>query len=265
MDFKFLFFLRNFFILLGVSFFVLSIYPFLQYQKTSDWPSVTGIITHSELRDGAPVLLGLINVYHIDITFDYKVGDKNLSGNRIQYGIAGKTFIFKRFARGMVDRYPVGKSTPVYYNPENPKDEIVESAPVIGFSFLWLVFTVMFLGFAIIFTIKKNSVQAEYTDRNFSLRPSDREKENIFKDFYPTQIYNPPKSEAIQQSKINSTQPSKKHSNSDENRPSHTQEFEGDYPSQVYRPPTTAKKSNKNLTIKIPALSWRLRITLEEE
>jgi hypothetical protein len=239
MDFRFLYFLRNFFVLLGVSFFVLSIYPFLQYQKTSEWPSVTGIITHSELSEGDTILLGLINIYRINITFDYTVADKKLSGNRIQYGIAGKTFIFKRFAQGMVDRYPVGKSTPVYYNPENPADEIVESAPVIGFSFLWLVFTVMFLGLAIVFTIKKNSIQSDYTDRNLSLRPSGRDKENLFKDFYPTQIYNPPKSDAVQQSDVNSTQTSRKHSNSGENRASHTKEFEGDYPSQIYRPPTT--------------------------
>jgi hypothetical protein len=262
MDFKFLYFLRNFFILLGVSFFALSIYPFLQYQKTSDWPSVTGIITHSELSDGNSILLGLINVYHINITFDYKIADKKLSGNRIQYGIAGKTFIFKRFAQGMVDRYPVGKSTPVYYNPENPEDEIVESAPVIGFSFLWLVFTVTFLGLAIVFTIKKNSVQADYTNRDLSLRPGNREKENVFKDFYPTQVYNPPKSDAIHQSDLNSTHPTKKHFNNDANRATHTQEFEGDYPPQIYSPPATAKKMNKNLIVKIPILGWRLKITL---
>ncbi|MBF0358476.1 MAG: DUF3592 domain-containing protein [Magnetococcales bacterium] len=265
MDFKFLYFLRNFFVLLGVSFFVLSIYPFLQYQKTSDWPSVIGIITKSELTEHDSRLLGLIKVYNIDITFDYEVADKKLSGNRIQYGIAGKTFIFKRFAQGMVDRYPVGKSTPVYYNPENPQDEIVESAPVIGFSFLWLVFTVMFLGLAVVFTIKKNIIQTEYTDRNRSLRPSDRDDENLFKDFYPTQIYNPPKSDAVQQSGFKPTKQARKHPNSGENRAGQTHEFEGDYPSQIYRPSATVKKDVKSLTVKIPTLGWKLKITLEKE
>ncbi len=260
MDYKYFHFLRNLTALLCGTFLIFSIYPFMQYQKTSDWPFVTGIITKSEMRDGGAIFLGIGSIYHADIEFEYTVGDKVLTGNRIQYGIGGKSFLFERFAQGMVDRYPVGKSTAVYYNPENPEDEIVELAPVLGFGVLWILLTVFFFGMAVFMTFKRDSMLSDGIDRNRSLRPEEWEDESLFKDFYPTLIYNPPERADAPDQAAHS--PRQRVRRDQERQPT---PFDGDYPSQVYQPPgpgqQVADRQTKKIVIPIPVVGWRVQLT----
>jgi hypothetical protein len=272
MDYKSFHFLRNLAILLGVTFFIFFINPIFQYQKASDWPMVEGVITNSQLKDGGSLFLGIGRIYHADITFDYHVDGKKISGNRIQYGIAGKSFIFKRFAQRTVERYPVGKTTSIHYNPKNPEDEIVELAPVLGFSFLWLVLSALFFGLSIIITIKKKSLQSDDSNQqNRSLRPAHWKEDNVFKDFYPTLIYNPPKGSGEQPIDTNSADspPPGIDSQGSTARPAPiAREFDGDYPSQAYSPPGPGgrdSRQRKTLTIQIPIIGWQLTISLEKQ
>ncbi|MBF0194350.1 MAG: DUF3592 domain-containing protein [Magnetococcales bacterium] len=268
MGYKFFHFLRNFAVLLGLTFLILSMYPFIQYHKTSDWPSVPAKITHSQLRNGGAIFLGIGTIYHADIKFIYEVEGKKIPGNRVQYGIGGKNYIFKRFAEGIVERYPVGKVTAVYYNPENPTDEIIESAPVLGFSFVWIVLTVMFFSLAVILTVRKSDARIDRKHKKYSLRPKEGEGNSDLVDFYPTQIYNPQNSE--QQLQFSNIQEAtKKRVNSDPNRSTVLQEFAGDYPSQIYQPSSSNEKNKKKLfkeiSLTIPFVGLKLTLTLAKE
>jgi hypothetical protein len=268
MDYKLFHFLRNFAILLGVTFLIFSIYPFMQYHKTSDWPSVSGTITHSQLREGGAVFLGIGTIYHADITFVYQVDGKTMSGNRVQYGIGGKSFIFQRFAEGMVERYPVGKVTAIYYNPDNPEDEIIESAPVLGFSFIWILFTVMFFTLAIYLTVRKNVATIDQKHENYPLRPKEDGPKSKFVDFYPTQIYSPKQTNEQVNPESNSSEVAKSRANLDPNRATVRQEFAGDYPSQIYKPPTATDKNQqqliKKVSVTIPIIGLRLTLILDK-
>lgn len=274
MGFKFFHFLRNLTLILGASFFVFSIYPILQYQKTSSWPAVEGVITASQLRDGGALFLGMGSVYHADITFDYVVDGIKYSGNRIQYGIGGKSYIFKQFALRTVERYPVGKTTSIHYNPGNPTDEIVELTPALGFSFFWIVITVLCFGLAIVISIKKMGPQTEANPyQNLPLRPQQGTTDSELKDFYPTQIYNPPKVEGQGQQRAHAPKQSatqdEQHDRDHGSSPV-SQEFVGDYPSLVYSPPPTTNSlivgENSNIiTILIPIIGWRLLIILDRD
>jgi hypothetical protein len=268
-DYKLFHFLRNFAILLGVTFLVFSIYPFMQYHKTSDWPTVSGTITHSQLRDGGAIFLGIGTIYHADITFVYQVDGKSLTGNRVQYGIGGKNFIFKRFAEVMVERYPVGKVTSIFYNPDNPEDEIIESAPVLGFSFIWILFTVMFFGLAVLLTVRKSDAKIDRKHNNCSLRPKEGVEKNSFVDFYPTQIYNPQTKNEQHPQETKNPQAAKKKVAHDPDRAAVLQEFAGDYPSQIYQPLNPADKNNnkliKKISVTIPVVGLRLTLRLDKE
>ncbi len=147
------------------------------------------------------IFLGFGRTYHTNIQFEYIVDGRKIAGNRIQYGIGGRTFIFKSFASRIVERYPVGKTTAIHYNPDNAEDEVVELAPVVGFSFLWIVLSVISLGSAVLITARKSSFQSEHAAASVyrSLRPPTGVKEGDIKGFYPTQIYNPKNSDDNQQ------------------------------------------------------------------
>ncbi|MBF0381899.1 MAG: DUF3592 domain-containing protein [Magnetococcales bacterium] len=268
MDYKLFHFLRNFAILLGATFLLFSIYPFMQYHKTSDWPTASATITQSELREGEPLFLGLGKIYHADISFVYQVAGKTINGNRVQYGIGGKIYIFKRFAQGMVDRYPVGKSTKVYYNPENPNDEIIESAPVLGFSFIWILLTVMFFSIAVFLTVRKNVATIDQKHKRYSLRPTEGEEHGEFVDFYPAQIYNPQQTGDRPIREPADQQTLHKRGDIDPERAAVIHEFDGDYPAQIYHPGSATddkqKTVIKQIEMRVPIIGWRMTITIDK-
>lgn len=185
---EFYLFSRNLFLVFGVMFLVVFIHPVVNFIGASDWPKSEGTIIQSELDQNGSGLF-----YHINISFEYRVGKQVYKGNRINYGIAANAFIFERFARIVVERYPIGKTVEVYYNPSDPADEIVERAPMGGFSVFWIVLAVSFLVGAGIITARQREIK-EALERSAqqSLRPLGRDRSEIFTDHYPSAVYNPP-------------------------------------------------------------------------
>ena len=88
-------------------------------KRAASWTKASGRITRSELatekRHDREVQVPRIE-------YEYKVGFHTLVGKRVNFAelIAGPQ------AREALARYPVGVSVPVYYNPANPSEAVIE-------------------------------------------------------------------------------------------------------------------------------------------
>ncbi len=99
--------------------------------KSKDWPTATGQILASTInyrRDSH----GSRSAYPL-VMYAYQVEGTQYQSQRIHFGgeVGGSAMT------GIVKRYPVGAQVPVYYNPQNPADAVLErsipSAKILGF------------------------------------------------------------------------------------------------------------------------------------
>lgn len=191
MSHKFYPHIRNIFVVMGIVFFLIFINPVIKFIATSDWSRVEGTITAARwVSDDS----SLLKIYRVTVLFDYPVGKQVYHGDTVNYGVAANVYLFKQFAQAVVDRYPVGKTVAVFFNPSDPADEIIERSPMGGFSIVWIFLAMLFFTSAVVITIREKEIQAALNRPKVgSLRLRARSGEDvIIKDFYPAAIYNPP-------------------------------------------------------------------------
>lgn len=82
------------------------------YQQT------TGHITHSAVRSGYRG-----RTYTVDIAYEYSVGERTYLGSRISAFAASSSnkTVWERLA----DRYPVGSTVEVHYDPTDPQQSVL--------------------------------------------------------------------------------------------------------------------------------------------
>lgn len=90
-----------------------------QQVRTGFWPTTTGVIEVSESRRFRS---GSANV---QVSYSYLVNGKRYGSSRI--ATRDESFDDVRFAMEVADRYPVGQTVPVSYNPRNPSFAILEA------------------------------------------------------------------------------------------------------------------------------------------
>lgn len=89
------------------------------------WPSVEGVVTHSEfIGDSVRVWRGKGSAHTTsrrlwDIRYDYTVDGRAYSGRRVKIGYASELAFGER-AKAYVARYPVGRRVRVYHRPSRP-------------------------------------------------------------------------------------------------------------------------------------------------
>ena len=105
-------------------------------KKSSLWPSVDGTIVESRQDDLLPL-----------ITFSYSVAEK---AYETKMNISGDISPSEEFTSSYLKKFPIGKSIPVFYNPEQPEQATLEPGPAKGD---WIVFAIGFITtfFGIIF------------------------------------------------------------------------------------------------------------------
>ena len=88
------------------------------------WPHVTGTITssvvHSKLMVGGK---GKFMSYWPGVQYEYVVGNKRITGNRIRFIVRGMS---ERETRRIVADYPAGKSVSVYFDPSDAASAVLE-------------------------------------------------------------------------------------------------------------------------------------------
>jgi len=97
-----------------------------QYNKkrnaeAATWPSVKGEIRYSGVED----VRGDDDIsYNAAVQYNYVVDGKPHVGNRIMYGPT--TFSNQWDAQKLCDKYPVGSTVDVYYDPKKPGRCVLE-------------------------------------------------------------------------------------------------------------------------------------------
>ena len=97
----------------------------------SKWPSVTGTVLTSmlEVRNSED---GTVN-YPL-VQYGYQVGGQTFQGSRIAPGME----VGGSGAGKVIARYPVGTQVPVFYNPQNPSDAVLEHKAPAQF-WIWFI------------------------------------------------------------------------------------------------------------------------------
>jgi hypothetical protein len=96
-------------------------------EDSKQWPSVQGAITSIDLRRfqnvGRASRFVKSQSYTIEVQYSYAVGGQQFQGHRISLGDLPMD---ERDARAMSQRYPVGSTPLVYYDPSNPAKSVLE-------------------------------------------------------------------------------------------------------------------------------------------
>lgn len=104
------------FIVVGL---LISAYGWRAFQKgkrSGAWPSVSGEICETHLASEENDLLPAI-------FFSYTVADQ---GYRCQHKFPPGTMPMPGFAQHQLEKYPLGSTTTVYYNPQQPEQAVLE-------------------------------------------------------------------------------------------------------------------------------------------
>jgi hypothetical protein len=93
-------------------------------QRTTLWPSTRGRVVRSGMRRVRRAATGTPRVGNLpSIEYVYSVGGVEYRGHRVR---AGDIIPDSAEATAAPDRYRVGREGPVYYNPADPKDAVLE-------------------------------------------------------------------------------------------------------------------------------------------
>jgi len=101
-------------------------------KATMRWPSAEGQIVRSE---GVRILIPSLSssnrkpVYGPEIEYEYATSGHKITGKNIKTGITGSGDSDGILANRYLAKYPVGKTVPVFFNPANPQDSILEPGP----------------------------------------------------------------------------------------------------------------------------------------
>ncbi|MDO8571970.1 MAG: DUF3592 domain-containing protein [bacterium] len=119
----------------GATLFIWGIPTIQKAYESKNWPSVQGTITVSNFvtdrstnSDGSDA-----TTYKADIGYDYILNGQTHSGSDVSFGAYSSSNASEM--RSIVNRYPLGKSVAVYYNPKDPNASVLEPGANLG-SFL---------------------------------------------------------------------------------------------------------------------------------
>ena len=119
-------------------------FVFYKYsQKTKNWPRTYGIVKSSEV---VHKVVDTRNSYIATVTYDYTVRKKEYSGDKIGIGPVGS---LPWIEEEKIKPYPVGARVPVYYNPQDHSEAILEPGVKSG-TVWWLVVPIIIILLGII-------------------------------------------------------------------------------------------------------------------
>lgn len=118
-----------------------------QRQKVAasqNWPSVLAQITHAQVREDSSLDEegDIQRSYYPHVQYSYQVAGVTYQGDRITFG-ARRGYSSPQKANKEIAPYPVGAQVRAYYNPENPKEAVLQQRAV-GTNFM-LIFGIIAL------------------------------------------------------------------------------------------------------------------------
>lgn len=112
--------------------------------ESQQWPSTSGEITearvtHSTHTDADD---NRIDSYSPYVRFTYQVSGQEFTGDKITFGLK-QAFNQEQKAQQALGRYQMGGQVSVYYNPDNPKEAVLERSA--GNSSVSLIIGIVFI------------------------------------------------------------------------------------------------------------------------
>ena len=119
---------------------------------TGDWPETEGVVTSSEVYTSESSEGG--TNYCLDISYEYTVDNVNYTGYRVSYSSEDSC---DSWSQNADEDYPEGKTIPVYYDPSDPSESVLET----GFAgvdfFLCCFFIFPLIGLVMLFGVSKST------------------------------------------------------------------------------------------------------------
>ncbi len=117
-----------------LAFLALIIYVTMRVKRAASWQAGRARVVRSEVDverhrfEGDTTQVRNKPLVH----YEFKVGSEKIRGERISIGMAPADNVDQ-----VLKRYPVGAEVPVYYDPANPKECVLERDPPVGLGCLW--------------------------------------------------------------------------------------------------------------------------------
>ena len=141
-------FLTVLFIALGIMFVILDRRNKRKADESLTWLETTGTVSESKVVQGSNVLMSndedgeSTPVFFPEISYTYRVAGLEYTSKRLTF--AGvKSFSKRENAEKAASLYPVGTQIPIYYDPKNPKEALVDRTA--KKSNIFLTFGILFI------------------------------------------------------------------------------------------------------------------------
>jgi hypothetical protein len=105
-------------------------------KRAAAWPSASGRIVRSEVKTEKRNNLDVVSAR---VDYEFEVRFDKFRGNRVSLA----EITSEPEVRAIVARYKVGASTPVYYDPADPRNSVLERKLPERFGMIWLVVAVV--------------------------------------------------------------------------------------------------------------------------
>ncbi|BBO76640.1 hypothetical protein DSCW_40570 [Desulfosarcina widdelii] len=112
----------------GIVLMAWGVYEIKGSRESGNWPSTQGTITSSGVSKRTTRDSNHRNrtTYTPKVNFQYQVDGRQYTSSRIAFG-TGDTGGSEKWARKVVNKYPVGKTVTVHYKPQDPQYGVLES------------------------------------------------------------------------------------------------------------------------------------------
>ncbi len=104
----------------GIVIMIYGLYLRARVRASRDWPQTMGAILKAEVveeTDNDSV------EYRVRVEYEYSVDGQRRIGRRIEFGKSA--YARKKNAQAQLERYPVGTSVMVFFDPEKPEDAVL--------------------------------------------------------------------------------------------------------------------------------------------
>jgi hypothetical protein len=119
----------GFFMAMGILALSLGVSAYLEAQQVQDWPSTTGTVTDTNVREEWVSEGGRGGghshyEYYPEVQYSYSVGGSTYYGNDISK--LESSYTSYSGAQAYLTDHRVGSQVTVYYNPDNPSEAVLE-------------------------------------------------------------------------------------------------------------------------------------------
>ena len=157
----------NFFIVIGVVLILFGVYFTILSNEASSWPSVKGSIANTRIQTHISTLNNLTTrstfnkTYYPEITYSWIVDGKSFKGTRYGLGYTHPKYPEKTKAKKAAKNFLPGTSIKVFYNPNSPKDAVINRSEKIV-SYIPLLMGLFFLAVGLLFLRLSSKLEEGY-------------------------------------------------------------------------------------------------------